>query len=118
MRHEIELLVRCDIVDRTGRGWPATISSIPDQLFVGLLLLTPHSNGGRKLCAALKKGDILSYRLGLNSYEARVAAKVSGRIWLHAFDVDRNAIRPVHVVDHDDPPVPNYGTKKSRADDE
>jgi hypothetical protein len=118
VRHLIKFLVRCDIIDHTGRGWPATISSIPDEFFIGLLLLTPHSNGGRKLCAALNKGDILSYQLGLNIYEARVAAKVTGRVWLHGFDVNRNAIRPIHVVDDDDPRVPRYGTKKSRADDE
>jgi hypothetical protein len=102
-RHLIKFLVRCDIIDHTGRGWPATITSIPDEFFIGLLLLTPHSNGGRKLCAALNEGDILSYRLGLNIYKARVAAKVTGRIWLHAFDVSRNAIGPIHVVDDDDP---------------
>ena len=35
-RHAIRLVLRCDIVmdqDRTGPGWPATISSPPDTLF-------------------------------------------------------------------------------------
>jgi hypothetical protein len=114
VRHLIKFLVRCDIIDHTGRGWPATISSIPNEFFIGLLLLTPHSNGGRKLCAALNKGDILSYRLGLNIYKARVA-KAAGRILLHAFDVSRNAIRPIHVVDDDDPRVRDT---VQRADDE
>src|ERR1700751_5816933 len=92
-------------MDRTGRGWPATISSMLDEFFIGLLLLTPHSAGGRKLCAALNKGDVVKYRLRLNIYEARVAAKgdVTGSIWLHGFDFSRNSIVPIWMPDDDDP---------------
>jgi hypothetical protein len=102
-RHAIKFLVRCDLMDRTGRAWPATISSMPDEFFIGLLLLTPHCDGGRKLCGALNKGDVVKYRLQLNVYEARVAVVASGSIWLHAVDVSRNAIVPIWIPDADDP---------------
>jgi hypothetical protein len=56
--------------------------------------------GGKKLCGALNKGDVVRYRVGLCFiYDARVAAKgdVAGSVWLHAVDVARNLIRPVSV---------------------
>ena len=99
-RHAVEFVARCDVVDSAGRGWPVTISSMRKELFIGLLLLTPHCEGGKKLCAALNKGDVVRYRLGFcYIFDARVAAKgdVAGSVWLHAVDVGRNLIRPVSV---------------------
>jgi hypothetical protein len=115
-RHAIKFLVRCDLMDRTGRAWPATISSMPDEFFIGLLLLTPHCDGGRKLCGALNKGDVVKYRLGLNIYEARVAAvgDRSGSIRLHAVDVSRNAIVPVLMLDDDNPRLRDTVQKHAR----
>ena len=66
-RHAIRLVLRCDIVmdeDRTGPGWPATISSPPDTLFPGLLLLTAHTARGKELCAALQRDDARARALG------------------------------------------------------
>jgi hypothetical protein len=104
-RHAIKFVVRCDLMDRTGHGWPATFSSMPDELFIGLLLVTPHCDGGRKLCGALNKDDVVEYRLRWNIYEARVAAKgdVTDSIWLHAVDVGSHAIVPASVPDPVDP---------------
>jgi hypothetical protein len=104
-RHAIKFVVRCDLMDDTGRGWPATLSPPPDEFFIGLLLVTPHCDGGRKLCDALNKGDVLKHRLRFAIFEARVAVKgdATGRIWLHAIDVSRHAILPIWIPDADDP---------------
>jgi hypothetical protein len=101
-RHSINFRLRCDLIDRTGRAWPVTMSS-SDEFFIGLLLVTPHSDGGRKLCAALNKDDVVRYRLGLNIFDARVATKDSDRIWLHAVDIIEVLILPVWVPDPHDP---------------
>jgi hypothetical protein len=103
-RHRVKLILRCDVVrdtNRTGPGWPATISSPPDTFFPGLLMLTPHSARGKELCAALQRDDLVYYRVGWCVYSARVACKgnVTGQIWLHACDVARDWFRPVRVDD-------------------
>jgi hypothetical protein len=111
-RHAIKFIVRCDLTldtDRTGPGWPATISSPPDTFFPGLLLLKPHSARGKELCAALERGDTVHFRLGWVVYTARVASKgnVTGAIWLRAHDVSSALIRPVCLFDETHPEPPN-----------
>ena len=102
-RHRISLIVGCDLInwtwDPTTRGWPATIKSDPKDFFPAFVRVAPHSNGGRKLCAALQAGDLLRYRIGLNIYSARVAYKgdVTGQVYLHAFDVSNQLIRGAHL---------------------
>jgi hypothetical protein len=65
-RHGVKFQVRCDLVDPTGHAWPVTMSSVPGEFFIGLLFVTPHSKGARKFCAALKRGDLVRYWLGVN----------------------------------------------------
>jgi hypothetical protein len=103
-RHAVKFQVCCDLMDpTTGRAWPVTISSVPGEFFIGLLFVTPHSKGGRKFCAALKRGDVVRYWLGVNFFCARVATKNAFKIWLHAVDVSMHAIVPAWVPDPDDP---------------
>ena len=107
-RHAIKFIVRCDLVDlgmypKPGR-YPATICSPPNTFFLGLLKLIPHTAGGKRLCARVKfhTGADIQYRVGSAIYSARIAAQCKGGdIWLHAFDVASQLIRP----DDNDPLV-------------
>jgi hypothetical protein len=76
---------------------------MPDEFFIGLLRVTPHSNGGRRLCAALNKDDIVRYRFGFYTHHARVADNDNDTIWLHAVDVGQHLIVPAWVPDPHDP---------------
>jgi hypothetical protein len=102
-RHALIFEVRCDLInwelDPTTRGWPATFSNPPKTFFPGFLRLTPHSKGGRKLCATLNAGDLVRYRLGWNIYSARIAFKdeATGHLWVHAFDLSNMLIRGAHL---------------------
>src|SRR5262249_10854823 len=81
------------------RGWPATFSAPPDTLFIHVLAVTPHSAGGRKLCAALDTGDILHFRLRWHILKARVAFKDAAGICIHSADVSRQLICPIRAAD-------------------
>jgi hypothetical protein len=108
-RHTIILIVRCDLMnwdwDPSIRGWPATIKSDPHDFFPGFVRVIPHSAGGRKLCAALQRGDLLRYRLGFNIYSARVGYKgnVTGQVYLHAFDISNQLIRAARLEGDGEP---------------
>src|SRR5215831_11319493 len=103
-RHAVEFLVHCDLIDSTGRAWPVTIGSVPDDgFFIGLLLIRPHSIGGHKFCSALKRGDVVQCRVGLSFFHARVASTYEDNVWLHAVDVSQHVIIPVCVPDPDNP---------------
>jgi hypothetical protein len=110
-RHSLRFVIRCDVVNpelierEPYHGWRATISAAPpDGLFLQTLVVTPHSTGGRKLCAALNAGDILHFRLQWNIFRCRIAYKdVSGEIRLAAADLGRELICPVRMADDDNP---------------
>jgi hypothetical protein len=109
-RHALSFVIRCDLVNpelieqEPYHGWRATISAPPDGLFLQTLVVTPHSAGGRKLCADLNAGDFVHFRLYWHIFRCRIASKdVSGEILLAAANLGRELICPVRMADDDDP---------------
>ena len=110
-RHALYFVVQCDLVnpelieEEPYHGWSATISApFPsNRILLQTLVVTPHSAGGRKLCAALNAGDILHFRLHWNIFRCRISFKnVSGEIGLAAADLGRQLICPIRMADDDD----------------
>lgn len=96
-QHSITLTIHCDLLewnpeDRRTDRWPATLSSRTsphDEMFPGLLVLTPHSRGGKKFCSTLKGGNVIHVSFVGNVCGARVVCKekVPGTIFVYGQDV-------------------------------
>ena len=101
-RHRLVFELRCDLLDwdldpTRSPGWPATISSLPeDGFFLGFFLLRPHSKRGKHYCAKLEAGDLVRYRFGFNVFHVRVGYRgdASGLLRVRAADVVSQHIMP------------------------